>query len=70
MRRILIKVAYDGTNYNGWQSGTEKKCIENILNSVISKATNENIKIIAKQLIQYLLKQNIMMILLAILLVF
>ena len=46
MRRILIKVAYDGTNYNGWQSGTEKKCIENILNSVISKATNENIKII------------------------
>ena len=46
MKRIMIKIAYDGTNYNGWQTGDKKKGIEDILNAKISKLTNENISII------------------------
>lgn len=46
MKRIMIKIAYDGTNYNGWQTGGKEKGIEDILNAKISKLTNEDIKII------------------------
>ncbi len=46
MKRILIKIAYNGSRYKGWQGSDEKLSIENILNKAISKATNENIHII------------------------
>ena len=46
MKRILIKIAYDGTNYNGWQTGDKKNGIEDIINNKISKLTNEKIQII------------------------
>lgn len=46
MKRILIKIAYDGSNYSGWQNGKETGSIESLLNQKISEATNENIKII------------------------
>ena len=46
MKRIMIKIAYDGTNYSGWQTGDKKNGIEDILNAKISKLTNENISII------------------------
>ena len=46
MKRIMIKIAYDGTNYKGWQTGDKKTGIEDILNAKISKLTNENIVII------------------------
>ena len=46
MKRIMIKIAYDGTNYNGWQTGDKNNGIEDILNKKISKLTGENIKII------------------------
>ena len=46
MKRIMIKIAYDGTNYNGWQTGGTNIGIEDIINAKISKATNENIKVI------------------------
>lgn len=42
----MIKIAYDGTNYNGWQTGDKTNGIEDILNTKISKLTNEDIKII------------------------
>ena len=42
----MIKIAYDGTNYNGWQTGTDKIGIESVLNKKISKLTGEDIKII------------------------
>lgn len=42
----MIKIAYDGTNYNGWQTGDKTNGIEDILNKVISKLTNEDVKII------------------------
>ena len=46
MKRIMIKIAYDGTNYNGWQTGDKKNGIEDILNAKLSKLTGENINII------------------------
>ena len=45
MKRILIKISYDGTNYKGWQNGLHTG-IEDILNNKISKLTGEDIKII------------------------
>lgn len=45
MRRILIKIAYDGTNYNGWQNGTKSGGIEDVLNEKISELTKEKIHI-------------------------
>lgn len=46
MKRIMIKIAYDGTNYKGWQTGGKFKGIEDILNEKISKLTGEQITII------------------------
>ena len=42
----MIKIAYDGTNYQGWQTGDKSNGIEDILNKTISKLTGENIEII------------------------
>lgn len=46
MRRIRIVVAYDGTNYCGWQIQPNGITIEEILNRQISKVTGEDIRII------------------------
>ena len=45
MKRILLTIAYDGTNYNGWQSGSTGKSIESVLNNKISKLLSEDIKV-------------------------
>lgn len=45
MKKILIKIAYDGTNYCGWQNGKKEGSIESLLNKVISSLTNEEIHI-------------------------
>ena len=42
MRRIRIVVAYDGTNYCGWQIQPNGITIEEILNRQISKLTGED----------------------------
>ena len=44
MRRIRIVVAYDGTNYCGWQIQPNGITIEEILNRQISKLTGEDIR--------------------------
>lgn len=46
MKRILIKIAYDGRNYKGWQGSDKNKSIEHIINVAVSKATKETISII------------------------
>lgn len=46
MKRIKLTVAYDGTNYCGFQIQKNGITIEEILNKGISKATKEEIKII------------------------
>lgn len=51
MRRIRIVVAYDGTNYCGWQIQPNGITIEEILNRQISKLTGEDIRIDRKSVV-------------------
>lgn len=46
MRRILITVAYDGTDYHGWQYQPGSKTIEGELNRCLSELLNEEIQVI------------------------
>ena len=46
MKKILLTVSYDGTNYNGWQCGNTGISIESILNNRISKLLSEDIKVV------------------------
>lgn len=46
MKRIMLKIAYDGTNYCGWQIQPNQISIEGKLNKVISKLLNEEIRVI------------------------
>lgn len=44
-RRILLRVAYDGTNYHGWQIQPNAKTIEGELNRVLTQLTGEKIQV-------------------------
>ena len=46
MRRIRILVAYDGTDYCGWQIQPNGITIEEVLNDKLSKLTGEDIHVI------------------------
>jgi len=46
VRRIKLTVAYDGTDYCGWQIQPNGITIEEVLNKKLSKLTGENIVII------------------------
>lgn len=46
MKRILLVVAYDGTNYCGWQIQENGITIEKVLNNELSELLEEEIKII------------------------
>lgn len=46
MKRIKLVVAYDGTNYCGWQIQPTAITIEKVLNENLSKLLNETIKVI------------------------
>lgn len=46
MKRIKLTVAYDGTNYCGWQIQPNGITIEEVLNRALSKLTGEEIRII------------------------
>ncbi len=46
MKRIKLTVAYDGTNYCGWQVQPNGITIEEVLNREISALTGEDIKVI------------------------
>ena len=46
MRRILIEVAYDGTNYAGWQIQKNGITIEQVLNETLSAFLKEEIRVI------------------------
>ena len=43
MRRILIKVAYDGTDYHGWQEAENAVTIAGSIRCAIKKLTGEDI---------------------------
>jgi len=44
--RIMLTVAYDGTNYHGWQLQPEAITIEKVLNETLSLLLNEDIQVI------------------------
>ena len=46
MRRVLLKVAYDGTRYAGFARQTGQETIEGILDQTISELTGEQIRVI------------------------
>lgn len=46
MKRVKLVVAYDGTNYHGWQVQDNGITIEEVLNRTISKLVQEDIKVI------------------------
>ena len=46
MKRIKLVVAYDGTNYHGWQLQPESITIEKVLNHTLSALFSEEIKVI------------------------
>ena len=46
MKRVKLVVAYDGTNYHGWQVQYNGITIEEVLNRTISELVQEDIKVI------------------------
>ena len=45
MRRIMLKVAYDGTNYSGWQWQPNGVTIEEVLNRELSRLLKEDVHV-------------------------
>ena len=46
MKRVKLIVAYDGTNYCGWQVQINGITVEEVLNKTLSELCHENIKVI------------------------
>ena len=46
MKRILLRVAYDGTNYSGWQIQDNAETIEGVLTLAMEKLFDEKIEVI------------------------
>ena len=46
MKRIKLTIAYDGTNYCGWQVQPNGITIEEVINKALSKLTGEDIAVI------------------------
>ena len=43
MKRILLTVEYDGTNYSGWQRQLNGLAVQQVLEEALSRATGESI---------------------------
>lgn len=46
MKRYMLRVAYDGTNYHGWQAQDNAITIEQVLNEALFRLTGEKIAVI------------------------
>ncbi|HCC35939.1 MAG TPA: tRNA pseudouridine(38-40) synthase TruA [Ruminococcaceae bacterium] len=46
MKRIMLTVAYDGTNYHGWQVQKSGLTIEEVLHTVLQELLDENVEVI------------------------
>lgn len=46
MKRVMLTVAYDGTNYHGWQLQPNVVTVESVLNDALSDLLKEEIKVI------------------------
>lgn len=45
MKRVLLRVSYDGTAYHGWQLQPGQETIEGVLNDALETLTHEKIKV-------------------------
>ena len=45
MKRVMLTVAYDGTDYRGWQIQAGQETIEGVLNRCISELTGETVEV-------------------------
>lgn len=45
MRRILLSVEYDGTEYSGWQKQKERKTVQETIEQALCKITKSNIEV-------------------------
>ena len=46
MKRVMLEIAYDGTNYCGWQVQINGITVEEVLNKTLSELCHEDIKVI------------------------
>lgn len=46
MKRIMLTVAYDGTQYHGWQIQPNVVTVESVLNDTLSDLLKEDIHVI------------------------
>ncbi len=46
MRRIMLRIAYDGTDYVGWQKQPNGLAVEEVLNKALRDLTGEQIEVI------------------------
>ena len=46
MKRVMLTVAYDGTNYHGWQVQPNGETIEGVLNRCLSELLQEKIEVV------------------------
>lgn len=46
MKRVKLTIAYDGTNYCGWQVQPNGITVEEVINKTLSKLTGESIQVI------------------------
>ena len=46
MRRIRLTVAYDGTDYCGWQVQNNGATIEGELNTALTQLTGQTVKVV------------------------
>lgn len=49
LRRVRLVVAYDGTNYHGWQYQPNAVTIEEVLNKALTELLREPIAVIGAQ---------------------
>ena len=46
MRRILLRISYDGTKYVGWQKQDNGLAVEEVINTALNRLTGEEIAVI------------------------
>lgn len=46
MKRVMLTVAYDGTNYHGWQLQSNGISIEEVLNRCLTELLKEPVQVI------------------------
>jgi tRNA pseudouridine38-40 synthase len=45
MRNLLLRIAYDGTDYSGWQTQPNRSTIQGVLTQVLGKITGERVEV-------------------------